>query len=46
MENQYQTIIPSKLNYIPLTFHKINNTKFTLIIGFDDFIYDNIMDYV
>ncbi len=46
MGNHYKTLIPSKLNYIPLTFHKTNNTKLKSIVGFNAFIYDNTTNYL
>lgn len=46
MSNQYESLIPSKLNYIPLTFHKTNNNKLKLTIGFNICIYDSEIDYV
>ena len=46
MGNQHETLIPSKLNYIPSTFHKTNNNKLKLIIGFNAFIYNSGIDYL
>lgn len=46
MGNQRETIIPSRLNYIALISHKTNNTKLKLIIGFNTFVCDNIIDYL
>ena len=46
MNGQCKTLIPSKLNYIPLTFHKTNNTEVKLMIAFNNSIYDNVMDYL
>ena len=45
MDNQYETLIPSKLKYIPLTFHKTNNEP-ELITAFNTSIYDNTIDYL
>ena len=45
MDNQHETLIPSKLDHISLTLHKTNNTKLKLTIGLNTFIYGNIMDY-
>ncbi len=41
MGNQRQTLIPSKLDYVPLAFHETNNTKLKLIIRANISIYDN-----
>ncbi len=46
MGNQYETLVPSKLNYITLLSHKTNNTKVKLIIGFNVPTYDNRIGYV
>ncbi len=46
MNGQCKTLIPSKLYYIPLTFHRTNNTELKLIVGFNALIYGNIMDYL
>ncbi len=46
MGGQHETIIPSKLNYIPLLSHKANNSKLKLTIRFNISIYDNIIDYL
>ncbi len=46
MDNQYETLIPSKVNYITLIFHKTNNTELKSIIGFNIFIHNNIIDYL
>ena len=46
MGNQYETLIPSKLKYIPLTFHKTNNTKLKSIIELNTSIYDNTINYL
>ena len=46
MGNQYETLIPSKLNYIPLTFHQTNNTKLNQLTGLNISIYDDIIDYL
>ena len=45
MGNQYETLIPSKLKHIPLTFHITNNNKFESIIGSNTSIYGNMIDY-
>lgn len=45
MNGQRKTIIPSKLDYIPLIFHKTNNTKPKVTIEFSISIYDNMIDY-
>ena len=44
MGNQRQTLIPSKLKYITLTFHKTNNNKLEPTIGFNASIYDNAIE--
>ncbi len=46
MGNQYETLIPSKQDHIPLTFHKTNNTELKLITGFNISIYNNRIDYL
>ncbi len=46
MGNQYENLIPSRLNYIPLLSHKTNNTKLKLIIEFDASIYNNTRNYL
>ena len=46
MDNQYENLIPSKLEYITLLSDKTNNTKVELIIGFNSFIYDDIIGYL
>ena len=46
MGNQCQTLIPSKFNYITLTFYKTNNTKLKLTIEFNISICNNAIDYL
>jgi len=46
MSNQYRTLIPSRLNYTPLTFHKTNNTEPKSIIEFNTLIYDDMIDHL
>jgi len=46
MRNQYETLIPSRLKYISLTFHKTNNSKLELTIEFNTSIHDNIIHYL
>ncbi len=46
MHGQRKTLIPSKLNHIPLTFHKTNNTKLKSIIACNASIYGNTIDYL
>ena len=46
MGNQYETLIPSKLKYFSLTFHKTNNTKLRLTIALNTSIHDDILDYL
>ncbi len=46
MGNQRETLIPSRLKYITLLSHQTNNTKLKSIIGFNAFIYNNIIDYL
>ncbi len=46
MGNQYETLIPSKLNHVTLISHQTNTSQFKLIIGFNISIYDNTIDYL
>ncbi len=46
MGNQYETLIPSKLNYITLPLHQTNNTELKSIMGFNVPTYDNRIGYV
>ncbi len=46
MGGQYETLIPSKLNYILLTSHQTNNSGLNSIIGFNASIYDSRIDYL
>lgn len=46
MVNHYEIIIPSKMNYITLPLHQVNNTKLKLTVGFNSSIYDNERDYL
>ncbi len=46
MGNQYETIIPSRLNYITLLSLQTNNTERKSTIGFNASIYDNTIDYL
>ena len=46
MDNQYDALVPYRLEYISLTFHKANNTKLKLTIELNISIYDNRIDYL
>ena len=46
MGNQRETLIPSGLKYITLLSHQTNNSEVKSTIGFNTFIYDNIIDYL
>ena len=46
MGNQYETLIPSKLNHITLLSHQTNNTEHESIIEFNTLIYSNTIDYL
>jgi len=46
MGNQHETLIPSRPKYMTLLSHQANNSQFKSIIGFNTFIYDDIMDYL
>ena len=46
MDNQYKTLIPSKLNYITLLSYQTNNAKLKLTMAFNTFIYNNTIDYL
>ena len=39
MDNQYDALVPSRLEYISLTFHKTNSTKLKLTIKLNISIY-------
>jgi len=41
MGNQYETLIPPKLNYITLLSHQANNTELKSMIGFNASICNN-----
>ncbi len=45
MDNQYETLIPSRLEDITLFSHQTNSSKPKSIIGFNTSIYSNIMEY-
>jgi len=45
MGNQHETLVPSKLNHIPLTFHQTNNTELKSK-KFNASIYNNTVDYL
>ncbi len=46
MGNQRGTLIPSKLNYITLLSHQINNSELRSTIGFNAYIYGDMMGYL
>ena len=46
MGNQCETLIPSRPKYMTLLSHQANNSQFKSIIGFNTFIYNDIMDYL
>ena len=46
MDNQYETLIPSKLNYITLLSQQTSNTKLRAIIEFNASIRNNTMGYL
>ena len=46
MDNQYDALVPYRLEYISLTFHKANNTKLKLTIELNISIYDNRINYL
>ncbi len=46
MGGQRKTLIPSKLKYITLLSHQINNSEVKSIIGFNLSIYNNTIDYL
>ena len=46
MGGQRETLIPSRLKHVPLTFHKANNIKLKLIAACNASIYDNMIDYL
>ncbi len=41
MGNQYQSIVPSKLNYITLLSHRTNDTELTSTVEFNTSGYDD-----
>ncbi len=46
MGNQYETLIPSRLEYITLLSHQTDNSEFRSTVGFNASIYDNTIDYL
>ncbi len=46
MGNQYETLIPSRLNYITLLSHQTNNSELKSTVGFNASNYNDIIDYL
>lgn len=46
MDNQCETLIPCRLEYVPLLFHPTNNSQLESMIGFNASIYNNAIDYL
>jgi len=46
MGNQHETLIPSRLEYVTSLSHQTDNSQFKSIIGFNAFVYNNVIDYI